>query len=86
MAEIQVSLPDELLQEFDQAAEAEQRSRSDIFSEAAQHYLTEKTGLHRWEDQAVLHALAVQDRLAREDRDEYWDPIGEIRRMRESRR
>ena len=86
MAEVTVSLPDELITLIDQAARAEQRTRAELLHEAIEQYLRETGRLHRWEDPTVLHALAVQDRIAREGQDDGWAPVVEIRRMRESRR
>ena len=86
MPKLEISLPDELLQELDEAAQAQQRTRNELLQEAAERYLSEQQKLHRWEDPAVAHAIAVQDNLAKQDANRSWDVVEEIRHLRDSRR
>ena len=86
MAELTISLPDELITLIDDAARAEQRTRTELLHEAIEQYLREKGRLHRWEDPIVLNAIATQERIARLANEQQSDVVSEIRRMRESRR
>lgn len=86
MAELTISLPDELITLIDDAARAEQRTRAELLHDAIEHYLREKARLHRWEDPIVLNAIATQDRTARLAEGQQSDVVAEIRRMREGRR
>ncbi len=86
MAELTVSLPDELITLIDDTARAEQRTRGELLHEAVERYLQEKGRLHRWEDPVVLNAIAAQRRIARLGEGQESDVVGEIRKMRESRR
>lgn len=86
MAEVTVSLPDELVTRIDDAARAEQRTRGELIHEAIEQYLLDKGRLRRWKDPAVLNAIATQDRIARLAEGQQSDELAEIRRMRESRR
>lgn len=86
MDEVVVSLPGELVALIYEAARREGRTRDEVLREAIERYLREGGRVRRWEDPVVLNAIATQDRIARHDRAEGWDPVEEIRRMRESRR
>ncbi len=86
MATVVISLPDQLLQEIDEAAQAQRRSRNELLQDAAERYLHEQRKLRRWESPSVQQAVSIQDRLAQQDEDTGWDPVEEIRHIRESRR
>ncbi len=85
MAEVTVSLPENVLREIDEAAQAQRRTRNELLQEAAELYLREQRTPHRWEDPSVLDAVATQAEIRRQDHETSWDAVAEIRRMRESR-
>jgi len=82
VVKVMISLPQGLLEEIDQAARAEQRSRSELLREAARVYIQQRKGFARPGDSpTVQHAISVQDTLARRDT-VAWDGVSEIRRWR----
>ena len=83
VAKIMISLPPGLLEEVDQAAKAEQRSRSEFVREALRMYLLSRQSRRRpGDDPVVQRAIAHQDEIARMDTIP-WDGVAEIRRWRD---
>jgi metal-responsive CopG/Arc/MetJ family transcriptional regulator len=82
VAKIMFSLPPSLLEEIDQAAGAEQRSRSELLRDAARLYLQRRRlNSKPGDDPIVRRAIAVQQAIALHD-SVAWDGVSEIRRWR----
>ncbi len=87
MSKILVSVPKEFLEDIDQAAHLEHRSRSDLIREAVGRYL-HHTGIQavpRRLDPVVRRAVAVQEAIGAKLKG-HWESTQEIRRWRDSRR
>ena len=83
VAKIMISLPPSLLEEVDQIAAVEQRSRSEFVRDALRMYLQTRQARRRPGDSPVVQrAVAHQDALARKDTTP-WDGVAEIRRWRD---
>jgi len=73
MARVMITLPDELLEQVDQTARAEQRNRSEFVQEAVQYYLKSRLPhqpvstlgavgvIERLRTQALEHAAHARD-------------------------
>lgn len=85
MIKTMVSIPKGLLQELDELARQEERSRSEVLREAVRLFLElRRSQRHPGLDPRVQRAVAIQDRLA-EKHSVPWDGVAEIRRWREKR-
>jgi metal-responsive CopG/Arc/MetJ family transcriptional regulator len=82
MAKVMISVPDELLEEIDQAAKAEHRSRSEFVREAAREYLARPGSRPLNEARARKAAERIRE-LAHELRDPNWSGAKEIRKWRD---
>jgi len=82
VAKVMISLPREFLAEIDRVAREEHRTRSELLREAVRLYLRTRQAVPR-DDPRVRQAVAIQDRLAAEDRTVGWDSTAELRRWRE---
>lgn len=79
MAKVNVSLPEDVLENLDRAARQARTSRSAFLAEAVTHYIVEKEAEQKKRKQKA--AAAEMDRL----RDKYggWDGTGEVLKWRE---
>ncbi len=85
-AKVMISIPEEFLAEIDEAAEAENRNRSEFVREALRLYLEiRKTQMIPGQDPRVQRAIAIQDKIAHQDTLTEWDSTAEIRKWRENR-
>jgi len=82
VARVMVSLPKEFLAEIDYVAREEHRTRSELLREAARLYVQMRRPVPR-DNPRIRLAVAMQDRLAAEDRAVGWDSTAELRRWRE---
>ena len=83
---VMISMPEELLNEIDKAAEEENRSRSEFLREAARFYLRyRKASTLPDQNPCIQRATAIQDKLAGQDTAKEWDSTSEVRKWRDSR-
>ena len=83
VAKIMISLPPALLEEIDEAAGAEQRSRSEFVRAALRAYMESRQNRRRPRDNPlIMRAIAHQDEIAKMDSIP-WDGVAEIRRWRD---
>ena len=86
MSKINVSLPQEILRQIDQARIEGKLSRSEFFRQASQSYLQSLERKKREEEkrQGIEKAIQLQDKIR--ERVGHWDALGELRKMREAQR
>ena len=83
---VMVSFPEEFLEQVDQVAREEHRSRSELLREALRLYIEMRRGQRRPGDDArVQAAVAAQDTLARLAPGTGEDSTGDVRRWRQAR-
>ena len=83
---VMVSFPEEFLEQVDQVAREEHRSRSELLREAMRVYMEMRRGRQRpGEVPQVQAAVATQDALARIVPGTGEDSTADVRRWRETR-
>ena len=83
---VMVSFPEEFLEQVDQVAREEHRSRSELLREAMRVYMEMRRGRQRpGEVPQVQAAVATQDALARIAPGTGEDSTADVRRWRETR-
>ncbi len=85
MSNVTITLPNQLLQQLDQIAKREHRSRSAVIQEAVLNLVVRRNANKRptlWEKPSVRAAVALQDRTARELQGVKFDSVEFIRKMR----
>ena len=83
---VMVSFPEEFLEQVDQVAREEHRSRSELLREAMRVYMEMRRGRQRpGEVPQVQAAVATQDALARMAPGTGEDSAADVRRWRETR-
>ena len=80
---VMVSMSDDFLNEIDEVAKEENRSRSELLREAVRLYLKVKLHTTRGQNPVVQKAIAIQDMLAQQDTSVDWDSTAEIRKWRD---
>jgi len=82
---VMVSFPREFLDEVDEVARQEHRSRSELLREAARLYIEIRRQRRPGDDPRVRSAIAIQDALARLSPGTGEDSAADVRRWREAR-
>jgi len=81
---VMVSISDDFLNEIDEVAKEENRSRSELLREAVRLYLkVKKSHTTRGQNPVVQKAIAIQDMIAQQDTAVDWDSTAEIRKWRD---
>lgn len=79
-----ISIPEDFLEEIDEAVKEEKSNRSEWLREAAKHYIKyQKHKIPLRQKPSVQRAIAIQDRIAKQDTAIDWDSTVEIRKWRD---
>lgn len=86
MPKVNVSLSQEILEQVDQTRSEGKMSRSEFFRQASLTYLQQLERKKREEEkrQGIEKAIQIQDKIRQ--RVGQWDALGELRKLRETRR
>lgn len=86
MAKVNISLPQEILEQIDLARNEDKMSRSEFFCQASLVYLQFLETKKREEEkrQGIEKAIQIQDKIRQ--RVGHWDALGELRKIREIQR
>ncbi len=81
---VMISLPDELLDDIDKAADEEHRTRSEFIREAARRYLSERSDMayRPIDNPRVREAIAAIDRISQKI-DSNWESSSVVRELRD---
>ena len=86
MQRVNITLPEDLLEEMDRIAEEEDINRSELIRKAMKNYFQikqeEKERIQRQND--IQQAIAIQDRIRYTS--PTWDTLKELRHQREMKR
>ena len=87
MEKINITLPNDYLKKLDEFIKEERTNRSKFIREATEHYIEELKKQRAMEKRRaeIAEAIRIQDEFREKYGKVDWDPVEEIRKMRDSR-
>ena len=87
MEKINITLPNDYLKKLDGFIREEKKNRSQFIREATEHYMEEIKEQRALEKRRaeIAEAIRIQDDFREKYGKVDWDPVEEIRKMRDSR-
>lgn len=87
MEKINITLPNDYLKKLDEFIKEERTNRSKFIREATKHYIEELKKQRAMEKRRaeIAEAIRIQDEFREKYGKVDWDPVEEIRKMRDSR-